>query len=268
MKGEHPAFRTSTPFHFSALHLIDELGSILRATGYRLLPEDSRSKQHDTSDREENPVVVCVHGFMGHPANFRTLKKSLSAFALDVVCPRVHGPTHGFGAGLEKLSLDLEKQIDTTIADERPIIWVAHSMGGVLVTRILERSHALQKRTRAFVTLASPHFGTPLAKFLPLLREGKEQRPQEKRLYATDWVDEGIPRNAMSLAATYDTTVYPSETTRLGSTLEHFEIPTGHAGILFHEKTIEVILSLVHKTLEKKIDSVHVEDKTPSYERS
>lgn len=45
---------------------------------------------------------------------------------------------------------------------KRPIIWVGHSMGGLLIKYMLEDSHLVEK-SHGFIFYSVPHFGCPLA---------------------------------------------------------------------------------------------------------
>jgi alpha-beta hydrolase superfamily lysophospholipase len=113
--------------------------------------------------------IVLVHGLNGHPRNTWTAKNGvfwpsqLLPTALKSAQARVltygyNADVYAFGSG-KSPSTDLIHQHAQTLlanlslerkSEERtyvPIIWVAHSLGGILVKRALELSHDLAGKT-------------------------------------------------------------------------------------------------------------------------
>ncbi|KAM3081758.1 hypothetical protein ACMFMG_005204 [Clarireedia jacksonii] len=147
--------------------------------------------------------IVLVHGLNGHPQTTWTAKNGvfwpteLLPVTLGSKDPSKHAKVrilvYGYNADVvafgeksastDKIhehaqslvsSLALERKSEE--ADENPIIWVAHSLGGILVKRALEISHDYQGKsndeirsiavsTFGIVFLGTPHTGADPAKW-------------------------------------------------------------------------------------------------------
>ncbi|MCJ1279782.1 hypothetical protein MMC21_007606 [Puttea exsequens] len=58
---------------------------------------------------------------------------------------------------------DLKVRLERDIDNEDPLIFVAHSLGGIIVKDALRRSEACRQRTRLVIFLGTPHRGSPWA---------------------------------------------------------------------------------------------------------
>ena len=67
---------------------------------------------------------------------------------------------------------EIAEQLKQAGVGKRPVIWVAHSMGGLLTKYILtnEENEQLGAHTRACVFFSVPHFGAELGSFTPQQR--------------------------------------------------------------------------------------------------
>lgn len=84
-------------------------------------------------------------------------------------CPCERGQGH-----IEvRASTLLERIVASDVGNDRPIVWIGHSMGGLLTKLILLKSsdsddpkvQQLAKNTRGIVFLGTPHRGSPIAKW-------------------------------------------------------------------------------------------------------
>ncbi|KAJ8063490.1 hypothetical protein OCU04_007366 [Sclerotinia nivalis] len=152
---------------------------------------------------EAEADIVLVHGLNGHPQHTWTAKNGIFwptallpvtfsskdptksakvrilvyGYNADVVAfgekSASHDRIHEHAQSLVS-SLALERKSEE--ADENPIIWVAHSLGGILVKRALEISHDYQSKsndeirsiavsTFGIIFLGTPHTGADPAKW-------------------------------------------------------------------------------------------------------
>ncbi|KAK9878950.1 hypothetical protein WA026_003770 [Henosepilachna vigintioctopunctata] len=85
-------------------------------------------------------------------------------------CPHISGKTN-----IEEQSLKLLNNLLQAGIGKRPVVWVTHSMGGLLVKNILceafhssdSRLHELVENTKGIVFYSTPHLGSNLATFNP-----------------------------------------------------------------------------------------------------
>ncbi|MBV6448474.1 alpha/beta fold hydrolase [Nitrosomonas sp.] len=111
--------------------------------------------------------ILLAHGILGFGSVFPS--QSINYFnkisdlyvdhGHDVLCPTV--PALG---SLQARAEALETQIlDRWGNDREPIFALAHSMGGLDCRRVIARSERLAGRFRRLVTIATPHFGSPVS---------------------------------------------------------------------------------------------------------
>lgn len=112
--------------------------------------------------------IVLVHGILGfgtvlpmQPRHYFNGIKPLfeSAGQHQVACPTLN--TLG---SLEARSNALEAQLkELWPGDNEPIFILAHSMGGLDCRRVLARNSQIARRVKRLITIATPHFGSPVA---------------------------------------------------------------------------------------------------------
>ncbi|CAF2030183.1 unnamed protein product [Rotaria magnacalcarata] len=76
-------------------------------------------------------------------------------------------PRHIIRRSMHDRAKEIAEQLKQAGVGKRPIIWVAHSMGGLLTKYILtdEDNEEIRSNTRACVFFSVPHFGAELASF-------------------------------------------------------------------------------------------------------
>lgn len=73
-----------------------------------------------------------------------------------------------FKAGYNQNSIsqhgcDLALKVEREVGNEDPIVFVAHSLGGILVKDAIRRSDLTQSRTKLIIFLGTPHRGSSYA---------------------------------------------------------------------------------------------------------
>jgi hypothetical protein len=149
------------------------------------ISEISGTTPSDTVD------VVCVHGLMGHPYRTWTADDNQFFWPAHVTedLPQVRILTFGYDANpgsfmgrvnqsrlgehAQDLLNDMARKREKTETTGRPIIWIAHSLGGLVVEKALVIGDASAKidshlkeiadNTIGIVTLGTPHAGSDLA---------------------------------------------------------------------------------------------------------
>jgi len=115
--------------------------------------------------QSHNRYLVLVHGLWDDPGVFNPLidyldiRKDLYVFA-------PHLPHDGGRIPLKTLASDLDRLITDRFGFDTPIVLLGFSMGGV-VSRVWLQQMGGASRTKGFISVGSPHFGTYTAHLLP-----------------------------------------------------------------------------------------------------
>ncbi|XHS78997.1 esterase/lipase family protein [Burkholderiaceae bacterium UC74_6] len=144
----------------------------------------------------------------------------------------------------------------TTLTGAPPLI-LAHSMGG-LAARAWWRANGQPGRVKAFVTLGTPHAGTPMAHFAAAIN-AREMRPGSEWLHALAEAELGRPLPPLHcLSSSNDQIVFPTSTTQLAGAAQLLELPaTGHLGLVFHPEVRALVARLLGKTAEDQAPAVN-----------
>ena len=110
--------------------------------------------------------IVLAHGILGFGTGlvpfgfgyFNGVKAKLEAHGYEVFAPTV-APLGSLAVRAEQLA----RQIETHWPGESDLAVIAHSMGGIDARRVIHRDRAVGKRIKYLATIATPHFGSPLA---------------------------------------------------------------------------------------------------------
>lgn len=111
--------------------------------------------------------IVLSHGILGfgsvfpdQPISyFNGIKNLYQSLGHDVLCPTV--PALG---SLTVRAAKLEREILEKWPDNsEPLFALAHSMGGLDCRRVIATSEKLKGKFKRLITIATPHFGSPVA---------------------------------------------------------------------------------------------------------
>lgn len=150
------------------------------------------------SHPEAQVDIILVHGLNGDPRNTWTSKKNNTFWPTDLLPVTLKGvkarilvygynaDVYAFGKGgpssdmiyqhAQTLLVNLALERDMEDATNHPIIWIAHSLGGILVKRALNLSQSLENNnaddwrsiyisTYGIMFLGTPHTGSDSAKW-------------------------------------------------------------------------------------------------------
>jgi len=110
--------------------------------------------------------IVLAHGILGFGSGllpfginyFNGVKAILEQHGHDVFAPTVT-PL----GSLDVRSEQLARQIEAHWPGDSELAVIAHSMGGLDARRVIHRDPSVGKRIKNLVTIATPHFGSPVA---------------------------------------------------------------------------------------------------------
>ena len=115
---------------------------------------------------EGHRLIVFVHGLAGHRGNFLPMQNYFRWMgrpsSVSVGFPRRHS--------IEEMAEHLKRTIEELVREnnlpaDKCIDVVAHSMGGI-ITRLALQEPKFAARIHTVITLATPHHGTQLARYL------------------------------------------------------------------------------------------------------
>lgn len=165
--------------------------------------------------------VVLVHGFAENGSAYSWMKHRLEQRGIECYVPRMR-PADGRG-GLAKLAVKLKQDIDTRFGQDSRIAVIGFSMGGI-VSRYYLQELGGADRCDTFITIASPHHGTEVARFYPT-QGAAEMRPNSPflaRLDATEHRLGKIP--VVSYRTPMDLVIIPPRSS-VWSRAENIEYP-------------------------------------------
>lgn len=111
---------------------------------------------------DQSPVVL-VHGFMGHPAMFRSLIRRMYQAGIGDV-HTVQYPSTRFT--LDQIARRIHAVVEPLAARGVPVDLVGHSLGAV-ASRAYLKAFGGGPHVRRFVSLGGPHAGTALYQLTP-----------------------------------------------------------------------------------------------------
>lgn len=180
--------------------------------------------------------VLLVHGYAGTEHMWHPLRTALATAGFDHVIALRYNT---FRADIRSVADWLVDQAQRTmsVCGTRGVHLVGHSMGG-LVVRAAVQSRGLGDRARTAVTLATPHHGTPLARFVPgtcarQMHPGSaflRELNAGSRTGATRWID---------IEAAADRVVSPGPDRPCPGTVR---VPAGHRSIPRHPDAVSRIV--------------------------
>lgn len=170
--------------------------------------------------------VVLVHGILCNRAVWHGLRRRLASHGIDASAVTVE-PLLGC---IDAMADDLERQLR---AAREPVVVVAHSLGGLVTRRMLQRHPAAP--VRGVVTIATPHAGSVQAA-LAFGRAGRSLRRTSawlRTLAAGPAPDARVPR--VALYSWHDELVSPPDSCRWSGASECAYAGIGHVDLLWSD---------------------------------
>jgi len=150
------------------------------------------------------PTVVCLHGLYHNAAAFLLMRPVLARHGLRrVLCLSYRS----LGTDFEAVATALAARVRREAPGDGPLLFLGHSLGGLLARRIMAEAD-IARRTRAAVTLGTPHGGSTLAR-LALGRLGRGLVPESPLFPALDALPNPPGAALLSLASPVDNMVMP-----------------------------------------------------------
>lgn len=203
--------------------------------GARLQPEDLKG--------DEDVVVVLVHGAMADGSCTTGWARGLKKAGVNAP---IVAPDHGVVVrALEVHTARVRNFVQRLrlAAPSAKLIFVAHSMGGLVVRRLLADDDDVRDATVGVVTVASPHAGTASVRVVPFGLahlgagyKGFSTLPPLSTLVKTSYV----------VGSAVDAIVYPKSTTLPAGSTEAVSFDdVGHAGFLVDDAVAERVAGFV-----------------------
>ncbi len=114
-------------------------------------------------NQNKRPIFL-IHGLWNNPRLFEKLILKINENNYQLYRPYL---PHEFGkTSLRRLARDLDSKIQELVGPEIEIDIIGFSMGG-LISRIWLQKHNGILRTKRFISIGTPHFGTYTAQIIP-----------------------------------------------------------------------------------------------------
>jgi triacylglycerol lipase len=188
---------------------------------------------------DRRPVVL-IHGYLGHPENFRPLKRRLHLDGWSVV-ERVGYPSTQLD--LPQIVERIEAVVRPLAREHGPVDVVAHSLGAVS-TRAWLKEFGGAPHVHRFISLGGPHAGTSWYRLAP-----RALWPVlDPRGYWVGRLAGGLePVDTVVIRARYDQQVFPPERASLPGVREVVLQGHGHNSLLWSRSAHDAVIhALLH----------------------
>lgn len=183
------------------------------------------------------PAVVLIHGLYHNPSAWILFKPALIRSGYT----RVHALAYNtFGKKtFEDIATDLTRQIHALLDTTPRIVLAGHSMGGLLVRRLLADAR-IAGATTAAVTLGAPHHGSKMAALALLGTAGKSLLPDSPLFPALAALPDPHDVRKLNVVSPADDMVFPNASCSMAgqSWSEVRTPPLSHIALLYHPPTI------------------------------
>ncbi|MYL83194.1 alpha/beta fold hydrolase [Desulfovibrio aerotolerans] len=192
------------------------------------------------------PTVVCLHGLYHTPAAFLAIRPALARAGYAQVAILAY---RSLGTDFEAEAQRLLAVLRATLAPDAPLCFLGHSLGGLLARRLAAEPD-LARRTRAIVTLGTPHQGSALA-ILAVGRLGRSLRPGSRLLARLAALPDPPGARCTALYSPVDGLVVPDTGLDPGRPgWQHVVTPpVAHVAMLYHPATIALVVAAVGRSL-------------------
>lgn len=230
-------------FRRSSLYYFGIVRSVLLTGWWRIRARGRDALRQPARDRP-GPVVLCVHGFLMDGTCFWGVRRALE---------RAGRPTRAISMGRPHRPIDAYTPLLRTTLEElrssdplAPIDVVTHSMGGLVLRRVLEQSPELGSRLRRIVTLGTPHQGTPISRVLPSGPEVRQMaRGSDFLRRLADFRSTAPGAEVTSVGSTLDLVVFPVSGTYLPGARSVTLDGIAHIGLLTEPAAIGSVVALL-----------------------
>ncbi len=195
------------------------------------------------SEQEANlPLLVLLHGVYCNGAIWRPIVHDLQRrTGCAIRTPDLEPPL----AALEVQARSLAKWLQTAAAvhPARPIIVVAHSLGGLMVRQILLEHPSVPLRA---IYVGTPHRGTLIARALRALI-GRDLRQKSAALAVLE--RGALPHDAMNIYTLHDNLVVPASTSELAGVRNRTVIGCGHMALIYSREVRDLLCDEIGRVL-------------------
>jgi triacylglycerol esterase/lipase EstA (alpha/beta hydrolase family) len=189
-----------------------------------------------TARGRRNPIVL-LHGFGMNRTQWMWMARRLRE--------RGHGPIYGANyfslQGVPRSARRLQRFVDQVLAAEQvtEVDIVAHSLGGIVARYFIERLSGSKKVGR-LITIGTPHAGTRLGRFAPLIPSARDLLGDSVIL-----VDLGLVRPGTEYTSIWskaDAIIQPPESSSiLPAGVDAVFDDLGHLSLVFSSRVVDVI---------------------------
>ncbi|XP_075940643.1 protein SERAC1 [Anarhichas minor] len=162
----HPQTRGNQPIKADVLFIHGILGAAFKT--WRQKDRDMSEEEKEAESREDYTECWPKSWLAADCPNLRVLSVEYDSHLSDWMAKC---PAENQRKSLAYRSRELLKKLKLAGVGERPVVWVAHSMGGLLVKKMLLDAaedpdmHELLKNTKGIMFYSVPHHGTFMAEY-------------------------------------------------------------------------------------------------------
>ncbi|KAM7395323.1 hypothetical protein PAMA_006882 [Pampus argenteus] len=162
----HPQTRDNQPINADVLFIHGILGAAFKT--WRQKDRNISEEEKDKESRDEYTECWPKSWLAADCPNLRVLSVEYDSHLSDWMAKC---PVENQRKSLAYRSRELLKKLKMAGVGERPVVWVAHSMGGLLVKKMLLDAsedpdmHGLLKNTKGIMFYSVPHHGTFMAEY-------------------------------------------------------------------------------------------------------
>ncbi len=183
-----------------------------------------------------NPIIL-LHGFGMNRTQWIWMARRLRA--------RGHGPIYGMNyfslQAVARSGKALQRFVEDVLLRERAaeVDLVAHSLGGIVARYYIERLGGGQKIGR-LVTIGTPHRGTRLGRFGPLIPSARDLHHESPLLRDLGAVRAGAAYTSIWSRA--DAIIQPAESAAIGAEgADEIFDDLGHLSLVFSPRVVDII---------------------------
>ncbi|XP_032398128.1 protein SERAC1 isoform X3 [Etheostoma spectabile] len=162
----HPQTRCNQPIKADVLFIHGILGAAFKT--WRQKDRDTLEEEKEAESRDDYTECWPKSWLAADCPNLRVLSVEYDSHLSDWMAKC---PAENQRKSLAYRSRELLKKLKLAGVGERPVVWVAHSMGGLLVKKMLLDAsedpdmHGLLKNTKGIMFYSVPHHGTFMAEY-------------------------------------------------------------------------------------------------------